>query len=225
MFKAGDIVTISGEEGLHTVHASLWDNWVQVRVPICPTAVEIRYFDAKTGEGKQFPTQYIKLAEISTPAPEPTPVEMAHAQMTGATETRALRYNSLKPHLSYVPTDAIEAESWVWTAGRKKYPREERNATMQKIGNWEKLWGDDTAEIALDCALRHIQKIQQGEWTEVQKDRDGNIIYHDDGVTPVVTQHAAAVRCNMAILIRYYNTMIAPALRDDNEDKNATTVD
>ena len=133
------------------------------------------------------------------------------------TPTTAQRYNTNKPHLSYVPMDAVEAESWVWFAGRKKYPRDERNATMLHLGNWERLWGDNTVELVLDCAMRHIQKLLQGQWTEVQRDGDGNIIYHEDGTTPVITQHAASVRSNMAMLIRYFNENI----RDKEETTSA----
>lgn len=106
-----------------------------------------------------------------------------------APKEQALRYNSGKPSLSLVPHDAVEAEARVWMFGANKYPSTDRRDDGFEIGNWEKLWGESTVRVCLDSAMRHLYAIQRGE--------------HIDPETGCL--HAAHVRCNMAMLIRYFN--------------------
>jgi hypothetical protein len=90
---------------------------------------------------------------------------------------QALRYNSGKVDLTLIPIDASEEEARVWAAGAKKYTR----------NNWEKLWGKDTINVVLASMLRHIAQVQKGEIRDVES---GYL-------------HAAHIRCNAAMLIRY----------------------
>ena len=89
----------------------------------------------------------------------------------------ALRYNTGKVDLTLIPIDAQEAEARVWMAGEKKYGR----------NNWEKLWGDKTTDVVLASMLRHIAAIQKGETHDAESGQP----------------HAAHIRCNAAMLIRY----------------------
>lgn len=92
---------------------------------------------------------------------------------------KAKRFNKGKIDFTLLPVDSLEAEARVWTKGMEKYGRR----------NWEKLWGEDTVEVACASALRHIYSILKGE--------------HIDSETG--EPHAAHVRCNMAMLIRHLN--------------------
>jgi hypothetical protein len=92
--------------------------------------------------------------------------------------SRALRHNEGKVDLSLVPVEATIQECMVWEAGAKKYGR----------GNWEKLWGKDTVNVAMASAMRHMFAILDGQ--------------KDDPETGL--PHAAHVRCNMAMLLEFY---------------------
>ena len=63
-------------------------------------------------------------------------------------------------------------------AGAEKYDR----------NNWKKLWGDQTVEVVMASLLRHAFAIQKGEMLD-----------EESGLP-----HAAHIRCNAAMLIRYY---------------------
>lgn len=91
--------------------------------------------------------------------------------------SRALRYNEGKPQLSRIPWDAQEEEARVWTYGAEKYGDK----------NWEKLWDEDTMRVCLDSALRHIAAMTRGELSDTES-----------GLL-----HAAHVRSNMGMIIRY----------------------
>ena len=103
-------------------------------------------------------------------------------------ELDALRYNSGKTDFTLLPVDALEAESNVWMMGMEKYGR----------NNWEKLWGDETKNVVMQSAMRHMMAILSGEDIDNESGQP----------------HAAHVRCNMAMLIRYYNET-----EKSNEDK------
>ena len=91
----------------------------------------------------------------------------------------AKRFNEDKVDFTLNPIDALEAEARVWMMGEKKYGR----------SNWEKLWGDRTVEVVMQSALRHCNAIIRGEDIDEESGQP----------------HAAHVRCNMAMLIRYLN--------------------
>lgn len=93
--------------------------------------------------------------------------------MTG----KASRFNEGKPDFTLIPVDALEAEAKVWMAGQEKYGRH----------NWEKLWGADTVNVVLASLLRHAFAISSGE---IRDPETGEY-------------HAAHIRCNAAMLIRY----------------------
>ena len=107
-------------------------------------------------------------------------------------ELDALRYNSGKTDFTLLPVDALEAESNVWMMGMEKYGR----------NNWEKLWGDETKNVVMQSAMRHMMAILSGEDIDNETGQP----------------HAAHVRCNMAMLIRYYNET-----EKSNEDKKQDT--
>ncbi len=87
------------------------------------------------------------------------------------------RDNKDKPDYTLIPPAALEAEARLWMFGQKKYGRD----------NWRKFWGDDTMNVILASAMRHLIAMQRGE-----------IIDPDSGLP-----HAAAVRCNMAMALEY----------------------
>lgn len=128
----------------------------------------------------------------STPAnsmPEEEYRDFAVAQVSAG---RASRFNAGKINFTLLPVDALAEEAKVWMSGRIKYPREDRGTTKLKLGNWEQLWGEDTVETALSSLLRHAFAIQSGEWIDEETKH----------------QHAAHIRCNAAMLIRYYNQKV-----------------
>lgn len=90
----------------------------------------------------------------------------------------------------YIP--ALEAEARVWQKSKKKYPDKLDVTTGQKTPNWHALWGEDTVAIVGASALRHIFALLQGE------ERDSETGEY----------HAAHVRCNMAMLIKYYEDQV-----------------
>lgn len=107
-------------------------------------------------------------------------------------ESRANRFNTGKIDYTITPTDALAEEAKVWMMGEKKYGR----------NNWEKLWSTDTVNIVLASALRHMTAIQNGE----SHDPESGL------------QHAAHVRCNMAMIIRYFRQAeAAESSSDDSE--------
>ncbi len=89
----------------------------------------------------------------------------------------AKRFNSGKPQLSLLPAIACEEEAKVWEFGAKKYGR----------SNWRSLWGDNTTNVALDSALRHLFAML-----------DGEMIDKESGL-----YHAAHARCNLAMILEY----------------------
>lgn len=89
----------------------------------------------------------------------------------------AKRFNGGKPKLSLLPAKALIAEARVWEMGEQKYGRD----------NWRKLWGDETVDVVLDSAMRHMVAMLDGE------------LYDSESGLP----HAAHVRCNMAMLLEF----------------------
>ncbi len=87
------------------------------------------------------------------------------------------RHNLDKIDLSYIPVEGSIQEAAVWEFGAKKYGR----------NNWKKLWGDDTINVAMASAMRHMLAILDGQLTD------------DESKLP----HAAHVRCNMAMILEY----------------------
>lgn len=98
-------------------------------------------------------------------------------------QTTAKRYNSGKPELvdifKYIPQDAMLEEAAVWKMGAEKYG----------MNNWEKLWGDDTVKVVMSSLLRHAEAIVRGEINDKESGK----------------QHAAHIRCNAAMLLRYFS--------------------
>lgn len=92
----------------------------------------------------------------------------------------AERYNSGKVDLSLIPVEATLQECRVWAFGAEKYDRD----------NWKQLWGDQTVNVVMASALRHMMAILDGE--------------ENDSETGL--PHAAHVRCNMAMLLEYYKS-------------------
>jgi hypothetical protein len=90
---------------------------------------------------------------------------------------KAKRFNSGKVDLSLLPVDACMEEAKVWMSGADKYGR----------NNWEKLWGDDTTNVVMASLLRHAFAILAGE----THDPESGLL------------HAAHLRCNAAMLIKY----------------------
>lgn len=95
------------------------------------------------------------------------------------TTDNAKRFNEGKVDYTIVPIDALEEEARVWTAGQEKYGRR----------NWEKLWGDETPNVAMASLLRHVYAYLQGE------EYDPETGLH----------HLAHARCNCAMGIRHTN--------------------
>lgn len=106
-----------------------------------------------------------------------------YRRLPGFQETTATRYNSNKPELSnifkYIPMDSLLEEAEVWKMGAEKYG----------MYNWEKLWGDDTVKVVSDSLLRHLNAIIQGESHDKESGK----------------QHAAHIRANAAMLLRYFS--------------------
>lgn len=93
---------------------------------------------------------------------------------------KAKRNNKGKVDMTLLPTDALRAEARVWMHGEQEYGRD----------NWQKLWGDDTINVVMASLLRHAFAIMDGE---VYDEKSGE-------------QHAAHIRCNAAMLIRYFSS-------------------
>ena len=89
----------------------------------------------------------------------------------------AKRFNSGKVDMTLLPTAAMRAEARVWMKGEEKYGRD----------NWTKLWGEDTINLCMACALRHSTAIM-----------DGELIDEESG-----QPHAAHIKCNMSMIIHY----------------------
>lgn len=92
---------------------------------------------------------------------------------------KATRHNQGKVDYTLIPIDALTAEAKVWMAGEQEYGR----------NNWEKLWGDDTIQCVMASLLRHSFAILQGEYYDSESKE----------------QHAAHIRANAAMIIRYVN--------------------
>ena len=91
----------------------------------------------------------------------------------------AKRFNAGKIDFTLIPVDAEEEEARVWMAGEVKYGRD----------NWTKLWGEDTVIEVMKSMQRHVNAIRRGEMLDAETG----------------CQHAAHIRCNAAMLIRWYN--------------------
>jgi hypothetical protein len=114
-----------------------------------------------------------------------TPLSRVKPIAYSAERAVAKRFNADKVDYTLVPTDALTEEAKVWMAGEKKYGRD----------NWQKLWGSDTVAVVLASLLRHAYAIQSGE-------------SHD---AETGFQHAAHIRCNAAMLVRYFNNKLDPS--------------
>lgn len=90
----------------------------------------------------------------------------------------AKRFNKGKIDYTLVPLEALSEEAKVWQMGEQKYGRD----------NWQKLWGEDTVNVVLASLLRHAYAIQSGQ----SHDEESGL------------QHAAHIRCNAAMLIKYF---------------------
>ena len=103
------------------------------------------------------------------------------------------RKNSGKVDTSFNPRAATLEWAKVWMFGAKKYARDQ----------WKKLWGDQTINLALASANRHLLEIQEG-----------NLFDEESGQT-----HAAHVMCNMAMIIEYMANqgMINPSIYEEKE--------
>lgn len=123
---------------------------------------------------------------------------------------KALRYNDSKVPMNLNPVDAETEEALVWMCGFRKYPTIGKHPDGRTIQNWEALWGEDTLDVVLGCAMRHLAELRKGNFWEVQKDKEGNVMRWPDG-RPIVTHHAASVRTNMAMVIRYLEQNFAEA--------------
>lgn len=104
--------------------------------------------------------------------------------------SNAKRFNEGKIDFTLIPVDAQEAEARVWMSGEKKYGR----------NNWQKLWGDDTVNTVLKSMLRHTNAIQAG----AVRDKESG------------EYHAAHIRANAAMLIRYYNEQENDSISDED---------
>lgn len=104
---------------------------------------------------------------------------------------KALRYNEGKVDYTLIPTDALEEEARVWMMGEKKYGRD----------NWEKFWGHDTTNVIMQSLMRHACAILSGD-----------MIDKESGL-----HHAAHIRCNAGMLLRYYNKENGISHTDYNE--------
>lgn len=141
---------------------------------------------------------------------EPKGVAGCDEQQIAPSQPRALRFNDSKVPLQLLPADAEAEEALVWMCGLRKYPPAGRHGDGRNIQNWETLWGEDTLDVALGCAMRHLAEVRKGNFWEVQRDKEGQIMRWPDG-RPVVTHHAASVRTNMAMVIRYLEENFAEA--------------
>lgn len=96
---------------------------------------------------------------------------------TAEQSERGSRFNKGKAPLELIPADAEIEEAYVWGAGQEKYG----------TGNWEK--GLPVSEV-IGCLLRHANAIKRGEDIDPETGR----------------HHAAHIRCNAAMLIRFTGT-------------------
>lgn len=116
----------------------------------------------------------------------------------------AKRYNKNKVELSRVPEVALLEEAKVWMYGEKKYPREDPKGPA----NWRKLWGDETVNVALNSALRHIMAMCEGKMLD-----------EETGLP-----NASHVRCNMAFILQYMadEKLLNPHIYDAKEPPKNT---
>lgn len=94
----------------------------------------------------------------------------------------AKRFNQGKIDYTLLPVDAMRAEAKVWMMGEEKYGR----------SNWHKLYGENTVEEVMKSLLRHAFAILEGEHLDPESKE----------------HHAAHIRCNAAMIIRFYNQHI-----------------
>ncbi len=96
--------------------------------------------------------------------------------VTTESET-ALRYNSDKPQLSLLPKEGLAAAAKVLEKGAVKYGR----------NNWRKLWGDETVNVCVDSAMRHMLEMSSGNMNDNETGE----------------YHAAHIICNMLFIIEH----------------------
>lgn len=113
--------------------------------------------------------------------------------------SHALRNNTNKLELSRIPADALEAEAEVWMKGADKYPDDEGGNP-----NWEKLWGDRTLKICLDSLERHALELRKKKFFDKETG----------------CHHAAHIRCNAAMIIRYVNQLMDCTYSIGGSDRN-----
>jgi hypothetical protein len=89
----------------------------------------------------------------------------------------AQRFNEGKVDLTFNPTKGLIAQARVWMYGAKKYARD----------NWKKLWGEDTVNVALASAYRHMEAMKSGEMVDPESG----------------CLHAGHVMCNMAMIVEH----------------------
>jgi len=90
---------------------------------------------------------------------------------------QGVKDDSQKPMMALIPASALEEEAHVWTFGSKKYAPY----------NWLK---GITYTRILSASFRHLTAIMRGEDIDEETGR----------------MHAAAIRCNMAMLIEFHKT-------------------
>lgn len=102
----------------------------------------------------------------------------------GSKEGQALRFNAGKLEWTRLPFDGLEDVVAMLMKSAKKYPD-----APDGTPNFRKLWGDETPKITLNCAMRHLIAIMNGE----EKDSDSG------------HYHSSHVIANMMFLNLYYN--------------------
>ncbi len=90
---------------------------------------------------------------------------------------QAERKNLGKVDLTMLPTIALVEEAKIMNYGARKYSR----------GNWEKLWGEETINVCMASAMRHMLKILDGEMID---EESGGF-------------HAAHARANLAFILEF----------------------
>lgn len=103
----------------------------------------------------------------------------------------AKRFNTGKVDYTLIPHEALTAEARIWAFGAEKYGR----------NNFRKFWGDNTMNVILASAFRHLIAMQRGE-----------VLDPESGI-----EHAAAIRANMGMALVYY------AQQDSNHGKKDKT--
>jgi len=112
------------------------------------------------------------------------------------TEKKGLKYDDNKPMMYLIPPLAEEAEARVWTYGDKKYTDPVTGEPV--LFNWKK---GITYSRILSSLQRHLLAIKKGEDIDPET---GEL-------------HAAAIRCNAAMLIEF--TLTKRTELDDRDKK------